>query len=417
MDELLKNSQLTDRRIILFGCTMWTKTLVEYLDIHNLPVEAIVDNNQEKTGGKCLGIDIYSPEYLSVQSEKICVLICSSYWLEMSKQLNEMGYVSNKNYFILPYKDNEAGLSGTCCKVLRGYYIYKRLIKRLRGRNPCIFICPYGGSGDIYMAGLFFLKYLEKNDVDEYCFVVEGNLARKVAGLFKISNIKVINENEKKALLSAYQFFGKDVVRIKPLLYWGWHAKSYPNPDAKMDVTFLEVMKYDVYRHEADVIPAPPVFNDDRDYVEQLLNKNKLSPGRTVILAPYAGSFKSDISPDIWERIAEGLSTGGYSVCTNSAGGHEPAIKGTIPIYFPLEHAVPVLDYAGGFIGIRSGFCDLTSSCSCKYVVLYERALNAVKYNYFSFTKMGLNNNAREFVYASENDNAFIEQVLSVFSI
>ena len=48
----------------------------------------------------------------------------------------------------------------------------------------------------------------------------------------------------------------------------------------------------------------------------------------------------------------------GVTVCTNCAGREKP-IKGAKSFPFPLEKAEAVLDYAGYFLGLRSGFCDL----------------------------------------------------------
>ena len=73
------------------------------------------------------------------------------------------------------------------------------------------------------------------------------------------------------------------------------------------------------------------------------------------------------------------------------------------------------MDYAGAFIGVRSGFCDILSATSAMYIVLYERALNAVKYEYFSFVRMGLNKDAKEFVYSGDDPDGLAGQVAREF--
>ena len=95
-----------------------------------------------------------------------------------------------------------------------------------------------------------------------------------------------------------------------------------------------------------------------------------LKKGRTVILAPYAGSFQSNIPSEAWERLVHSLKSMGYDVCTNCYGEKERPIKNTIPIQFSYEEGIPLIEYAGGFVAVRSGLCDILSQANCSMVIL-----------------------------------------------
>ena len=295
--------------------------------------------------------------------------------------------------------------------IQKGYKQYKKLIKTLPGQNTYVFICPWAASGDIYMAGLFLQQFIEKENIDDYVFLVIGKLAYKVAKMFNINNVQIITEEEKINLIDAWAFYGSEKMRVKPLLYWGWRLKHHLNPDANMDVTFLEVMKYDVFNLKKTDKPQVPNL-DESDYVDQFFTDNCLTKGKTVIIAPYAGSYNSNVTVAFWEKLVQCLTDKGYSVCTNSGGEHEPVIKGSIGVFFPLGEAVSILNNAGYFIAVRSGLCDIVSSSGCNQIILYERGLNAVNYNYFSLRKMGLSNEAIELIYDKESEQDIFEEIM-----
>jgi hypothetical protein len=365
-----------------------------------------------------LGLPVYNPNgYLSPFKENAAVIICSVFWLEKSKQLDALGYRNEREYHLVyfgkdtPIKEISKGLR-TRRAIVTGYHLYRKLLKRF-GQEYYVFLCPYPGSGDLYLTGLYFFQYLERKRIERYVFLVNGNLSAKVARLFHIDNIVIIDMDQKDCLLAAYQFMGKDCMRFKPLLFWDWRVKRSANP-ALLPITFEDDIKYDVFGHEESVERILPRFDVREDYIDKLFSTEDMNKGGTVVMAPYAGAIKG-LPEGIWEEIAAGLIERGYCVCTNSKGDDEPPIKGTKAIFFPLGDAVAVMNAAGYFIGIRSGFCDLISSSSCKMVILYEFGMNQTKLRYFSLQRMGLKEDAIELEYHGTDDAAFIRTVLEAF--
>lgn len=413
---LRRKNVFSGKEIIIFGCTMWIKNLLDYLYKHDIKVSAIVDNNPEKAGGTCQGISVYSPkDYLKDKNGNISILICSGYWYEMSMQLEEMGFHRDKSYYIVDFDiSRKKTLIKSLTDINKGYKHYKKLINRLNGKNPYVFVCPWAASGDIYMAGIFLNEYMKKNNIDDYMVLVVGKLAYKTAQLFNMKNVIIITEEEKINIIDAWAFYGSEKIHVKPLLYWGWRLKKHLNPDTKMGVTFLDVMKHDVFNLKENDVPCIPENICDEKAIN-FFQTNNLKEGQTVIIAPYAGSYNSNVGTDFWEQLVIDLTKRGYSVCTNSAGEHEPVIKGTKGVFFPLSEAVSILNKAGYFIAVRSGLCDIVSSSSCKQIIIYERGLNAVNYNYFSLKKMGLNNDAIEIIYDKEYIEDIYDRIISNF--
>jgi hypothetical protein len=100
-----------------------------------------------------------------------------------------------------------------------------------------------------------------------------------------------------------------------------------------------------------------------------LNNTDLLIKGKTVILAPHA---KSVVQPPLsfWERIASTWLNRGYLVYTSINEGEQP-ISGTNPLTLPLSEMVSAAEYAGIFIGLRSGLCDVLHTANCRKILVF----------------------------------------------
>lgn len=83
------------------------------------------------------------------------------------------------------------------------------------------------------------------------------------------------------------------------------------------------------------------------------------------MLSPYSNTL-ADLPNIFWDELARKLKQAGFAVCTNSDGKTEAAIEGTSSIFVPLTIAPQFIAYAGYFIGVRSGFCDVISGTDAK---------------------------------------------------
>lgn len=133
-------------------------------------------------------------------------------------------------------------------------------------------------------------------------------------------------------------------------------------------------------------------FHFYQENADSLLEHYNLRKGRTVLLDPYAGTFKS-FPMEQWEQLAILLMKKGYSVCTNTAGTESMAVAGTTAVYIPYSKIVDFTSKAGFFIGIRSGLCDIVSASSAVMTVFYPFNLiveDGFCYRFFGLKRMEL---------------------------
>lgn len=414
-----KKSELEKREIVIFGCTPYAKSIQNLLSRWEIRVTAIIDNNPNKAGKDCMGIKVYRPEeYLQPYRDKVFIIICSKYHYEMEQQIKHMGYKEQEILDIPVLESMESSdhskqeFDNRIAEIEQGYLLYRE-IKKLYPDDARVFLCPYPGTGDVYMACSFLKEYIEKEHINHYILAVNGNSCLKAAKIFGIEAIYKVSEREKDLLLNAWQFLGSTKMRLKPLLHWGWRTKRYLFSDNHPHITFAEMFKYDVFGLGSEARPQGYPIRSDHRFCAGLFNKMNLKKGRTVILAPYAGSFQSNIPSEAWERLVHSLKSMGYDVCTNCYGEKERPIKNTIPIQFSYEEGIPLIEYAGGFVAVRSGLCDILSQANCSMVILYENGFNASKYEYFSLKKMGLNENVVELIY---DPLSTIDEIIHVFA-
>lgn len=411
----IKTGSFEGKRVVIFGCTIYARDIRDFLKNYGITVDAIVDNNVQKAGNSCLGVKVYLPkEYLIPNKKETLVIICSKYNFEMIEQLKSMGYQEEINILNIPVYESQSWaddsleeLNLAFSLVNKGFQVYIKL-KDKYSPFAKVFLCPYPGTGDIYMACAFLKTYLQNKSINNYILIVGNNSCKKTAELFQLQNICVVDIEEIRLLLKAWEFLGTEKMDLKPLLYWGWRTKRFLYADEHPQITFSEMFRYDVFGFNKDALMCRPQSHCESKYAHQLFEKLNLPAGKTVIIAPYAGSFVSEISLEIWEKIVQGLLDRGYKVCTNCYGKKEKNIKNTIPIIFPYEEAVNVLEYAGGFIAVRSGLCDIVSTAKCKMLIIYEKGFNASRYEYFSLQKMGLNKSVHEINF----DSNIIDRVL-----
>ena len=102
---------------------------------------------------------------------------------------------------------------------------------------------------------------------------------------------------------------------------------------------------------------------------------------------------------------------------TTQCAGREKPIKGAKSFPFPLEKAEAVLDYAGYFLGLRSGFCDLIcNSEAFKYVINPDYPIfNSNVYEFCSFYKMNIGKNIKEICWGYEDMKTLQECVIHSF--
>lgn len=81
-------------------------------------------------------------------------------------------------------------------------------------------------------------------------------------------------------------------------------------------------------------------------------------------------NYNTDNTLDIWKQMVEDFRSKGYDCYTNVAGNEE-ALPGTISISPSISQIRSAAEWAGTFIGLRSGLCDVIREASCRKIAMY----------------------------------------------
>lgn len=417
--KLYSKKTFEDKYVVIFGAAAITKVLKNCLIEYGVKINAIIDNDKRKIGKECLGLKVIKPDdLLKSDISNMVVILYSIFHEDMKYQLMKLGFrkqqiinVSSK------YFHSDESLSNYlkyCTYTISGINYYRRLKKKYPN-SQAVFLCPYTGTGDVYLAGLYFYQYLKKENIGDYVFVVVNNACKKVAQIFNIRNIEVMDPRAVSKIIGA-KLFTEELDSLI-ILNDSW-SSVYTSPiqwiRGYKELNFNEMFRHFVFGFSDEVAYSLPQYETDQETIHKFFIENELIPGKTVILSPYSNTL-FEIPEQIWEEITLFFQDKGFTVCTNSCGPKEPPIKGTVPVFFPLTIAKPILDTAGYFIGVRSGLCDVISDSSCKKVIFYEKHgyfYQSTTLEYFSLRKMNLCEDALEIEYKySDNMSELLESI------
>lgn len=409
--KLHQRGKLKNKDIYLFGVSNNTRRMIRALrDLGYSPLQ-VADNDKRKQNSHCSGLEVVSPEAIRKHHTTI-ILIHSYFWREMRLQIMNYGF-SKSQIYVFGLREKTLGKQLFECWM--GEKIYKRLVKKY-GNIP-FFLCPYTGTGDIYLIGVFWKEYITKEKISRYGFFVISNACRKVASLFEIENVEILNQKESSYLVQYYNLCPTEV-NLK-ILNDGWAPVGWNQSEwlrGYKGMYFMELFRKFVFGLPDTSIPEHPLFPDLSGELEKLFNKYKLVEKKTVVLSPYSNTL-ADLPNGFWEEITTKLLKKGYVVCTNSSGAQEPAIAGSIPVFFPLHMAPQFIEKAGIFIGVRSGLCDVASGADAKKIILYDagdRFYNSSAFEYFSLNHMGLCSDAIEIEYQYCGRGEIVSKVIGL---
>lgn len=412
IDGWIKSGEIkADSDVYIFGVNDYAREIISYIGKYDIPVSGIADNDIKKQGSYCRGVKVLAPD--DVNATDSIFIICSVFWREMCTQLAQKGVTDDRRLVIVlstfceSFELNEKAF-------YEGEKIYSEIKREYN--DSFIFLCPYTGTGDVYLIGTFIFEYIKRHGIDKYVLVVVSRPCEKVARIFGIRDIYRIDGLEACRALIKYYMVCPDECDMM-ILNDSW-GDIYTNPTQWIrglhGMDFSTMFRRFIFDFEDSVKPVHPVFEDAGDRIKELEDEYGLIKGKTVILAPYSTTL-TDMPSMFWESIAEELRNDGWIVCTNSGGDEEPAIEGTRGVFFPLDIAPQFISWAGAFIGVRSGLCDVISGSTAKKIILYDNAnyfFNCPAYDYFSLKKIGLSNDAVEICYDNSKLDSVKEQVL-----
>ena len=416
--KLIDTGALNGKTIYTFGANRSSINMIRFLRQNNIFPKGIIDNNEKKHGQIIEGLEVTAPKNtVCPYDEDKVILIASEYHKEMCSQLEGFGYKKDEQVFVTSvirkfYDLSDKTYGEYINKLKKGFEIYSKLTL---DEKTMVFICPYPGTGDIFLIGLYLQKYIEDNDISDYIIVVKNNTCKRVFDIFEYQNIVIIEDEEVESLV-CFSRIMKDTVKCR-ILNESYMRIMHRRLRGYKGLDFNTMLRIAVFEQADEYVPEFPKDKISNEEVNEFFKKNNLIPEKTIILSPYAKSV--DNVPDfMWESIADNLIEKGYLVCTNSANDKEPAIKGTTALFIPFKILRPVLKRVYGLIALRSGLCDIVGDIKSKKVIFYPKGTvfgSSTPFLYFSLNLMQLCDDAVEIEYDDQQREKMLEMVCKVF--
>lgn len=106
VNKLVKIKKMVNKKIIIFGWSVWSYQILKLLQKQNIKVHTIIDNDSKMWGQIC-NIPVCSAnDYLSTYDDNNLILIASGHFKSMKKQAKKYGYKSNKHIIkVLSYNN------------------------------------------------------------------------------------------------------------------------------------------------------------------------------------------------------------------------------------------------------------------------------------------------------------------------
>lgn len=362
---LIREHLMQERYIFLFGHCNASEELADLLIKKGYRVEAILDNNISKQSTTYKNIPIVSPyEVLKKDMNHTLICVVSRAYEAMMKQLKQIGYTGLVKKIVdynsyAEYSLSETTISEKLERVDRGIHLLEKMQEKYSD-NYRIY-CPFSALGDVYYMMAYLPHFLQKKNIQEYVIFTIGHACADVVRMFGTEKVEILSQKDMDETIQAV-LYTNDLNAYIP-----HQDRPYVVNLAKAlyvkKISLEMIYKYGVLGLDKECIPYKPVK------LEKYALLNQFIRGKAVVLSPYAKSV-THISSQYWEQIIEHYRQKGYQIFTNVAG-EEQALPGTARLDVKLSELQSVVEYAGTFIGLRSGLCDVIKDAKCRKIALY----------------------------------------------
>ena len=376
-DEMVENinnisleENLSSRKIFLFGHCNATFELIDLLESRGVKVTAILDNSDVKQGLEYKGaVVVYPRQIINMAGDdpaiNSIVLITSRFYASMLQQLRGLGYdgpvrkVIDYNTYA-EYSLSEDTIKRMTLREQHGEELLRKLSEQYEGAFKVF--CPFNALGDIYFMISYWQAFAKSRNIDKVVFCVLSRILTDVIHMFGDYQVEVYEQKELDAMIQAVIYTRDDnsfiahqdrpyVINLSKALY----IKKIP---------LEQIYCCGVYGLPKETVPSKPLGD-----LPTYKDVGNIPKGKAVIFSPYAKSVIA-INPKVWTSAVDYYSKTGYKCYTNVVGDEQP-LEGTEPISPSLLEMTSVVEWAGTFIGIRSGLCDILREAKAKKIALY----------------------------------------------
>ena len=211
------------------------------------------------------------------------------------------------------------------------------------------------------MAGILTAYFLKERNKDKVVVFTIGKASADVVRMFGKVESQVFTQKEMDETIQAVLYL-KDIESYIPHQDRPYVIKLYKALYVKK-IHFEIIYKCGVFALPIETEPYKPCNLKQYKKLSEIPYKN------SVILSPYAKSV-TNISMEHWEQIISYYKEKGYALYTNVTS-EETELRGTKRLEIALDEIQSVVEYAGTFIALRSGLCDVIKYANCEKIALY----------------------------------------------
>lgn len=269
----------------------------------------------------------------------------------------------------------------------------------------------YGGHiGDEAIALSWLHSFKKKHLVNSLTIITSESFEALVKlYMDDINELLVWGQDELEALRIYSLSERRDVFNILGA-NWVWFPREYEIP-FPMNQTVYKTMHLGLPFYEKS---RYFIWNEMSKETDDILIKNGLLKGKTVILIPYAQSAAC-FPVEFWEKLVSILSEK-YKLFTN-VGKNEKPIKNTSALYLPLNMVPYAVKYAGCAISIRCGLTDVLALGQCEETLVLYKTDSKQEKDYADINSLYINGQEsilyRNAMYSGEYDSdiEFIHEI------
>lgn len=357
-----------EKEIYLFGQCNATECLVKLFQEHGYRVAGILDNNEHKQGQAYRGVPIVSPLVLAGgDTRRTVVCIVSRAYASMAEQLHHLEFQGGIEKLVdyNPFAEYDLS-SGTIERRIAKIQEGQEVLRGIREKWPgsYLIVCPFDALGDVYHTMCYLPYFLEKQHVGQYVVCLVGESCRGIAEIFGVERIARIEQRDMDGLVQAI------LANEEKNVFIAHHDRPYTNYLIRSlyvkRITIDILYRIGVFGLAKDTRPLRPYRFRVYDGIEAVPH------GKSVILAPHAKSI-ANIPSSVWKQLVDKYKGMGYEVYTNVVD-EETVLEGTKALSVPIAELKSVVEWAGTFIGLRSGLCDVLREADCDKTVLFPDA-------------------------------------------
>lgn len=260
-----------------------------------------------------------------------------------------------------------------CYKVILGEKFILKLQEQYEEETQ--FFLMRGATGDIYIQFMLLNNVIREKKIKSYVIIGDSPKINEIRTLFDRNEFLIIGGYMAECLEKAYMLLGSEHLHMTIL--FPWINDLYFN---RCRVRMIERFNFmDSYRWY--VMGIRDELHFEKPHFVQMkpgkIEQKGIIKNKTVIIAPEANSVTT-LPIEFWNEVIDVLNAKGYKVLINCQD-----IKGyhANNIFFAYNEGVPILEYAGTFIGIRSGLCDIVSTAKCKKIIIYPKKTKNINYS------------------------------------